>query len=254
MELFSVMKFYIEVSSNQKHLRTGWGSSKSKVVTARILDIHLICWFPYNFWRWFRVEGKEVSFIVTEIQITIIFNIIITIPFVLMLNAHFLNYYVPSRTYVRKPSSNHFNSTLPHIPAQYYSGSPQNFREQENRTMGKAQLSSARYAPQPYHPCDIFHPHHLPLIHLQGNIHAVPRHSMSLYVARVIFTLRLVKYFLCALILLLFFYCRGLSQSSHPLDLVTLPIYYINYQGTMRYLVTLKMATSDRRRQYDSIK
>ena len=42
------------------------------------------------------------------------------IPFVLIVNVHFGNYYVLSRAYTREPPFNHFDSTFSRISAQSY--------------------------------------------------------------------------------------------------------------------------------------
>ena len=147
---------------------------------------------------------------------------IITIAFIILLNLHVWNYYAPSRTYVREPPFNNFDSTSSEstFPSHPRSQFPfLTFCEQENRTRGKAQIPSAHSAPQPSYSRNIANPH-LPLISRQVNIYAAPCHSACPRAAGGRFPLRFTKSFLHALTLFFLRYWRGPYRSFHPLESV----------------------------------
>ena len=126
------------------------------------------------------------------------------IPFCYTENFSEQVYCVPLRVYVRKLSFNQFNSTFPRLPAQFCFGKHSQFpllicHGQDNRTSRKVQCSSAKSAPQPAH---------LPLMTLQGKIHAAPFHFVSLHAAIKMSPLRCAKYFLYALTFLFLYYYR----------------------------------------------
>ena len=64
-------------------------------------------------------------------------------------------------------------------------------------------------------------PPHISIIPSHGNIHAALRYYVLLCATWETFTLSFAKYFLHALTLIFFWYFRGLTCSSHSLNVVT---------------------------------
>ena len=98
------------------------------------------------------------------------------IPFVLLLNIHFLNYYVPSRAYSRGSSFNHLDSaslesTFSYILSHnchFYSHLSRVGQQGERRADPISVLRSPTVPPQIHRA-----PPQLPLIPFQGKIHAI---------------------------------------------------------------------------------
>ena len=99
------------------------------------------------------------------------------ITFILILNLHFWNYYVPLRAYAREPPFNHFNSTFYRIPAQP-SKLPFLQEWQQNKGKVTGPISALRYPTRP--PPRHRSPNHLTIITCQGKCRAIRRRRAPL--------------------------------------------------------------------------
>ena len=113
-----------------------------------------------------------------------------SITFVLIVNLHFWNYYVPSRAYTMESPFNHLDltsseSTFSCILAHnchFYSHFFWEGQQGQRRTEPMSMLRPPTVPPLRYRA-----PHPLPLIPNQGNLHATHRHFASPRAARGIF-------------------------------------------------------------------
>ena len=91
-----------------------------KIMMRIDIDWNIISSFTYHFARrndltiyiqvWFKVMWQLRKFDKIVTMTCRIISINSTIPFVLILNIYFWNYYVPSRAYAREPPFNHLDS------------------------------------------------------------------------------------------------------------------------------------------------
>ena len=137
------------------------------------------------------------------------------ITFVLIVNVHLWNYYVPSRAYARETPFNHIDSTssrptfsciLAHnltIIIYHFLREGRKTEQGERREELMSMLRSTT-APNPWNRSH----HHLPLITCQGKLHAAPRHSASPRASGGKFPLCFAKYFPLALTFVFIHYCH----------------------------------------------
>ena len=146
------------------------------------------------------------------------------VPFVLIVNVHFWNYYVPSLTYAREPPFNHVDSTFSRIPAHNIAIAISLFSwagrktEQGERHAEPMIAPRSPTCPPPWHRA----PNHLPIIHCQVKIHSAPRHFASPRAAERMSPLHFAKPFLRALTFFVLRYChdgRGRGGDSRHLRL-----------------------------------
>ena len=179
-------------------------------------------------------------------------------PFLNMANFHEIIFYLSLRVYVRNPLSNTltckfwlgftshiwsviFLTTLTIAIYQFFAG--------RTTELGKIcsdhQLTLLTNLPT--HATKLNPPpSHLPIIHLQGNIHDTTQNFVLPFAPGVTFYLFWAKYFICALTLFLLWYFHGLPRSYHPLDAVTRPMDNLHNgetSGTLETLTTLTKAT-----------
>ena len=145
-----------------------------------------------------------------------------------------MKYYVPLRAYVRKPPS----TTSARISWLGFPSHPQSiffwitltmyisfFFSKDNKTRVNYKLPSVCSDSQPSHSYDIPspHPHHLPRIPLQGNIHTSTCYFLSSCDAKVNFPLCCPKYYLRALTFFLWYF-RDPPRPYHLLNAMMRPM------------------------------
>ena len=164
---------------------------------------------------------KEILRMMTHFKdLVLLFS---TVPFCLMLNVHFWNYYVPLCACVRKLSFSNFDSNFwliftRHPCSIFFIQLPKltfiNFCRQKNRTKGKVQHPSSCSFTQPAHPHNISPPSKPPTYPLPSydSHYTVPFHSAAHFWRK--FPLVLHQNNFTALTSLLLFYFRDPYRSS----------------------------------------